>query len=102
VRICPPKESWRYFGKAWANEIEQTEFRDEEDPKELAATGEALVTKYMDQIAPKIDPAAVERKVEGEVAGIKVRGLDRSLRCRRKGNRHQDRESQAQLDRTHA
>jgi len=62
------------FREAWANEIEQTEFRDEEDTKELAATGEALVTKYMDQIAPKIDPAAVELKVEGEIAGISVRG----------------------------
>jgi CRISPR/Cas system-associated exonuclease Cas4 (RecB family) len=55
-------------------EIEQTEFRDEEDPKEFAATGETLVTKYMDQTAPTIDPAAVELKVEGEIAGIKVRG----------------------------
>ena len=62
------------FREAWANEIEQTEFRDEEDPKELAATGEALVTKYMETIAPAIDPAAVELKVEGEIAGIKVRG----------------------------
>src|SRR5450432_232682 len=49
-------------------------FRDEEEPKEFAATGEALVTKYMDQLAPTIDPAAGELKVEGEIAGIKVRG----------------------------
>ena len=59
---------------AWANECDQTEFRDEENPQELAATGEALVTKYMDQMAPTIDPAAVELKVDGEIAGIKVRG----------------------------
>ncbi len=62
------------FREAWTHEIEQTEFRDEEDPKELAATGEALVTKYMENMAPTIDPAAVELKVEGEIAGIKVRG----------------------------
>jgi PD-(D/E)XK nuclease superfamily len=62
------------FREAWANESEQTEFRDEEDPKELGITGESLVTKYMDQLAPKIDPAAVELKVEGEIAGINVRG----------------------------
>src|ERR1700675_5032008 len=36
------------FREAWANEIEQTEFRDEENPPELAATGEVLVAKYMD------------------------------------------------------
>src|SRR5450631_4241279 len=62
------------FREAWANEIEQTEFRDEEDPKELGITRESLVTKYMDQFAPMIDPAAVELKVEGEITGIKVRG----------------------------
>ena len=62
------------FREAWANEIEQTEFRDEENPKELAATGEALVAKYMNETAPTIDPAAVELKVEGEIAGIRVRG----------------------------
>jgi CRISPR/Cas system-associated exonuclease Cas4 (RecB family) len=62
------------FREAWTNEIEQTEFRDDEEPKEFASTGEALVTKYMDQTAPAIDPAAVELKVEGEIAGIKVRG----------------------------
>ena len=62
------------FREAWANESEQTEFRDEENPRELAVTGEALVTKYMDQMAPTIDPVAVELKVNGEIAGIKVRG----------------------------
>src|ERR1700676_1955892 len=62
------------FREAWANEIEETEFRDEEDPKEIAVTGEALVTKYMDQKAPTIDPAAVEHKVEGEIVGIKGGG----------------------------
>src|SRR5258706_436064 len=36
------------FREAWANEIEHIEFRDDEEPKELAATGESLVTKYMD------------------------------------------------------
>jgi CRISPR/Cas system-associated exonuclease Cas4 (RecB family) len=62
------------FREAWANEIEQTEFRDEENPHELAATGEALVTKYMDQRAPAIEPAAVEIHVHGEIAGVLVRG----------------------------
>jgi hypothetical protein len=47
------------FREAWANEREQTEFRDEEDPKEVASTGESLVTKYMDYLAPAIDPAVV-------------------------------------------
>jgi hypothetical protein len=61
------------FRDAWANEREQIEFRDEENPQELAATGEALVAKYMDYLAPTIDPAVVELKVDGEVGGVKVR-----------------------------
>jgi CRISPR/Cas system-associated exonuclease Cas4 (RecB family) len=62
------------FREVWANEIEQTEFRDDENPQELAATGEALVAKYMDYLAPTIDPAVVELKVDGEIRGVKVRG----------------------------
>jgi hypothetical protein len=62
------------FREAWAMEREQTEFHDDESPKELAATGEALIAKYMDEVAPVIEPAAVELRVEGEIAGVKVQG----------------------------
>lgn len=62
------------FRDAWVNERDQTEFRDEENPQELAAKGEALVTRYMDHVAPTVDPAVVELKVDGEIGGVKVRG----------------------------
>src|SRR5258706_5057499 len=62
------------FRDSWATEREQTEFRDDEDPSELAACGEALVSKYMEQQAPLIQPAAVEMRVEGRVGGIPVQG----------------------------
>jgi hypothetical protein len=55
------------FRGAWASPIEQTELRDEEDRKKIRAAADALVTKYMDQTAPTIDPAAVEFKVERKV-----------------------------------
>src|SRR6202051_3557022 len=58
------------FREAWDNEIEQTEFRDEDNPKNIATNRKALVTEYMNQMAPTIDPAAVKLKVEGEIAGI--------------------------------
>jgi len=45
----------------------------DEDPAELGACGEALVSKYMDEAAPLIEPAAVEMRVEGEI-GIRVQG----------------------------
>ncbi len=41
---------------------------------ELDATGAALIAVYMDQGAPSIEPAAVERKVAGEIGGVPVRG----------------------------
>jgi len=62
------------FRDAWAREREQTEFRDDEDPAELGVCGEALVSKYMDQAAPLIEPAAVEIRVEGTIGGIRVQG----------------------------
>ena len=62
------------FREAWANQRDQTEFRDEENPHELEAAGEALVRKYMDQTAPAIEPAAVEIHVEGEISGVRIRG----------------------------
>jgi len=62
------------FREAWAMEREQTEFRDDEDPAELAACGENLVAKYLDEVAPAIEPAAVELHVEGEIAGVCVQG----------------------------
>ena len=62
------------FRDSWATEREQTEFRDDEDPSELAACGEALVSKYMELQAPLIQPAAVEMRVEGRIGGIRVQG----------------------------
>jgi CRISPR/Cas system-associated exonuclease Cas4 (RecB family) len=62
------------FREAWAEEREQTEFRDDEDPSELAACGEILVAKYLDEVAPMIEPAAVEVRVEGEIGGVTVQG----------------------------
>jgi len=62
------------FRDAWAHEREQTEFRDDEDAAELGACGEVLVSKYMDEAAPLIEPAAVEMRVEGTIGGIRVQG----------------------------
>jgi CRISPR/Cas system-associated exonuclease Cas4 (RecB family) len=62
------------FRQAWALEREQTEFRDDEDPAELALCGENLVRKYIDELAPTIEPAAVEMHVEGEIADVLVQG----------------------------
>ena len=62
------------YREAWTVMSEGTEFRDDEDPDEIGKTGEALVTKYMEEAAPRIEPAAVEMRVEGVIAGVKVTG----------------------------
>jgi hypothetical protein len=62
------------FRDAWAREREQIEFRDDEDPAELGVCGEGLVSKYMDEAAPLIEPAAVEMRVQGEIGGVRVQG----------------------------
>jgi len=62
------------FRDAWSSLSEGMEFRDDEDPDELGKTGEALVTKYMEEAAPRIEPAAVEMRVEGVIAGVRVTG----------------------------
>jgi len=62
------------FREAWNAEAGRTEFREDEDSSQLKASGEALVSKYMDELAPGIDPAAVEIRVEGLIAGVKVQG----------------------------
>lgn len=62
------------FREAWATESDQTEFRDDEDPAQLAFCGESLVAKYMDEVAPRIDPAAAEIRVTGEIGGVEVQG----------------------------
>jgi hypothetical protein len=52
----------------------ETEFRDDENPKELKELGEALTVKYLDEAAPEIQPAAVEFQVCGHIGGVAVHG----------------------------
>jgi len=63
------------FREAWAKERDEVEFRDDEEPSQLASTGAALVMKYLDEVAPTIEPAAVELHVEGEIGGVRVHGF---------------------------
>ncbi len=63
------------FREAWALASDQAEFRDDEDPSELARTGAALVSKYLDEVAPAVEPAAEELHVTGEIGGVWVQGF---------------------------
>lgn len=62
------------FRDAWMEQTGQTEFTPDESQQEIRRTGEQLGAKYVDEVAPRIDPAAVELDVQGEIEGVAVRG----------------------------
>ena len=62
------------FREAWMEQVPQTEFTPDESQGDLRRVGEKLVAKYMDEVAPTVEPAAVELDVQGEIAGVAVRG----------------------------
>jgi putative RecB family exonuclease len=73
-RDRPVEPSLEAFELAWSAEAAETEFRDDEDPAAIAGVGRGLVAKYIAEAAPRVNPAAVELSVEGEIAGVKVQG----------------------------
>jgi RecB family exonuclease len=62
------------FRAEWGEQVRETEFREDEDAAEIGKVGEQLVAKYMEEAAPRIQPAAVELEVAGEIGGVSVRG----------------------------
>lgn len=60
--------------EAWMEQVPETEFAPDESPGDLRRMAERLVAKYMDEVAPTVQPAAVELDVQGEIAGVPVRG----------------------------
>ncbi len=62
------------FRDHWREQMGETEFRADEEPLAIGKVGEKLIAKYMQEAAPSIQPAAVEFDVEGQIAGVAVRG----------------------------
>ena len=62
------------YAIAWAEASYEAEFREDEEPDALVQLGQALVEKYVAEAVPRIQPAALEHPVSGEIAGVKVRG----------------------------
>jgi CRISPR/Cas system-associated exonuclease Cas4 (RecB family) len=74
-RDMQPTEVRDAFAEEWKLSSADVELREDEDASELAATGEALATAYINEAACAVQPRAVEQAVAGEIAGIKVRGI---------------------------
>ena len=62
------------FREAWMEQVPETVFTPDESQGDLRRLGERLVAKYMDEVAPTVEPAAVELDVQGEISGVAVRG----------------------------
>jgi hypothetical protein len=64
------------FDEEFAMAIADAELRDDEDAADLAAMGDAMLSVYLPEAAPSIQPTAVEMEVQGESAGVKVYGFN--------------------------
>ena len=62
------------FRDAWMEQAGRTQFAKDESQQDIRRVGERLVAKYMDEVAPTIEPAAVELEVQGEISGVSVLG----------------------------
>jgi RecB family exonuclease len=71
----PIEEVAALYALSWDYHAEQSEFREDEDKRTMGAQGAALVERYMEEIMPAIQPAAVEHKVTGEIGRVKVTGF---------------------------
>lgn len=66
-----PLEEWRdYFSDAWDSSVGETQFEEDEKPGELKDDGIKLINAYHSQIAPKIQPASVEREFLIGIDGV--------------------------------
>lgn len=59
----------------FAREFDTVTLTPEDDPNDLVECGETMLRVYMEQAAPRIEPAAVELPVAGVIGGVPVRGV---------------------------
>jgi hypothetical protein len=70
---APIDEMRVIFDEEFVIAIADAELRDDEDSAEFASLGAGMLSVYMTEAAPSIQPAAIEMEVRGEIAGVKVR-----------------------------
>jgi hypothetical protein len=69
------------FDDVWQETAAEGSFQSDEDVDKLKLQTAALARLYLDDVAPEIEPAviagqpAIEMRVAGEIAGVKVRGI---------------------------
>jgi RecB family exonuclease len=70
----PSSECLEFFRRALAEHLEDARLERDEHPLELLELGETMVAKYFLEVAPLVQPAAVEEKVSGVIGGVRVAG----------------------------
>jgi CRISPR/Cas system-associated exonuclease Cas4 (RecB family) len=63
------------FDEAWDTAAAQAAFGADEDVDLLKRQAAILTRKYLDEVAPEIEPAALELSVQGVIGGVPVRGF---------------------------
>ena len=56
------------------DQLEQCVLTAEDDAADLETCGEVMVSMYMERVAPEVQPAAIEKKVEGFIGDVPVCG----------------------------
>jgi RecB family exonuclease len=76
-----PEDLAGVFDQIWDEQVSEGSFQPDEDLEKLKAQTATLTRMYLDEVAPNIEPAvidgqpAIEMRVSGEIAGVKVRGI---------------------------
>jgi hypothetical protein len=70
----PVAECLDFFGSVLGRELEEVKLQKDERPMELLELGTTMVTKYLAEAAPLIQPAAVNRESPASSAASRSRG----------------------------
>jgi RecB family exonuclease len=70
-----PDDLQASFEEAWDTAAAQAAFGADEDVDLLKRQAAMLTRKYLDEVAPEIEPAALEFPVQGVIGGVAVRGF---------------------------
>jgi RecB family exonuclease len=70
-----PDDLQACFEEAWDREAAGAAFGADEDIDLLKRQAAMLTRKYLDEVAPEIEPAAIEFSVRGIIGGVAVRGF---------------------------
>jgi RecB family exonuclease len=70
-----PDDLQACFEDAWDREAAVAAFSADEDVDLLKRQAAMLTRKYLDEVAPEIEPAALELPVQGVIGGVAVRGF---------------------------